>query len=190
MLAWNPNGQGPAAPAGTLITLVGTAVAISAGVAVAYTGMGIQNPANSGKKAVVVRAYVAPTATGPAADTPIGLMKLNAGTASIGATSGMAGTAVAAGIAGFPSGTAVSVMTIIGTASVLNGTAAPGLVNSLNFVKVVGVLGTNISGIVAPDLNGEITVLPGETLLIGANAAVTGIPELVWFESPLTTSGI
>lgn len=169
-------------PGAQVYSFVGTAITFSAGLAVSYAGLGIQNPATSKTKITVLKMGVAPTSA-PAGVFPVGFGKLVAGTASMGTLAAMAGVITAPGVVG----TATGVGSIFGTATVLNGTAAAGL-NALNYTAMAGgIIGTGTGGtwIPAADLSGEATVMPGESGVLLSNAAITGIPYLVWVESPI-----
>jgi hypothetical protein len=205
-LVWNLPGT-PTALQGQVFTAsLGTAVAFSVGPAVAYTGLAIANPATSSLrppvKLIPLRVTLAPTSAG-ASNVPFGLLKLTGqGTASNGGLSAFSGQLFTPGFLGTcaSNGTAAagaaavglgtSVVQIGGTFSVINGTAAGTGVNTLYWAEMCGVVvaGTStIGGNLGPtDLSGFTTVMPGETLAIGADIAVTARASLTWLEVPLT----
>jgi hypothetical protein len=166
---------------------------------VAYTGLALANPATVagtvGTKIVVLKAGFAPTAVSASGvPVPWGLMKLTGqGTASNGGLSLFSGAIFAQGIAG----TATGIAALGGTFSVVNGTAAGTGANTLYWTEMCGVLvngtGAGTAAWTAAfepasvDLSGFTTVMPGETVAIGANAAVTGFPSLTWLEVPLSS---
>lgn len=173
----------PTTAGAQIYSFVGTAVAFSAGLAVAYTGCGIQNPASSKVKITVLKSLAAVTIA-PAGTSVLGFGKLSPGTATLGTLSGVAGVITSPGI----SGTTTGVGLLFGTATVLNGTAG-GQTNSLNYVSIQGVLlgtGASISQWITPaEQAGDVTLMPGESGMILSSIAHTGLPYLVWIETPI-----
>ena len=194
MLIWNFNNQGPYTPPGTVFEVaLGTAVTFSAGPTVSYSGLALNNPATpAGKtpvKLVPLRVALEPTGVaGVAAASPWGLLKFTAcGTASVANLSGFPGVILSPGAVGTQTGVAV----VCGTFSVINGTAAGTGSNTLYWQELCGVLiGTSTQltvGSPAVDLQGFTSVMPGETLAIGCNSAVTGLAAITWVEIPLNS---
>jgi hypothetical protein len=193
------NQTGPYALQGQVFSaFLGTAIAFSAGLAVAYAGLGIANPVGSGAKVTILRAAFAPTATGPATMSPWGLAKLLGpinGTTSMGTLSAFSGIVVCAGAAGtaqvqgtslgkIGTGQGTSVCQLFGTATVLNGTAGPSVLG-LNWTEVMGCHGTNLIGPVEADATGATVLYPGETAVIVSAVAVTSLAGLEWLEGSL-----
>ena len=191
------NQSGPYALQGQVFTAaLGTAIAFSAGLALAYTGLGILNPVGSGAKVTILRASCGPTAV-PTGIVPWGIAKLGPGTATLGTLSAFSGvitcaggpgtaatgaTSLSAATRGTNQGT--SVCTVFGTATVLNGTAGPTAANGLNWVEVLGANGTAGIGPVQSD-SLAATLYPGESAVIVCQAAVTALAGLVWLEGSL-----
>lgn len=199
MLVWNFDGSGPNPPPGQIFTAsLGTAVAFSVGLAVAYTGLALANPATPagkvGVKVVPLRVTFAPTvlAGGTAA---WGIVKLTTnGTASNGGVSAFSGAVFQIGFRGTcatngtsPLGVGTSAVQIGGTFSVINGTAAGTGANTLYWQEMLGAMagGTGVQGPV--DLGGYSCAMPGETLAISPNLAVTGLASISWIEVPLNS---
>lgn len=196
MLIWNFNGQGPYTPPGQVFTTcLGTAVAFSAGPAVAYAGLALANPATVAGKAPVklvpLRVNFTPSAA-VSGTIPWGLMKLTGqGTASNGGLSAYSGVIMSPGYAGTVPAT-VPVGQLGGTFSVSNGTAAGTGSNTLYWQEMVGAVnaGTGIGGggaSTAADLTSFVCAMPGETLAIGVQAAVTCLASISWVEVPLNS---
>lgn len=183
--------------AGQVYTAVGTAVAFSAGLAVAYAGLGLQNPSTSKVKITPLKIGFAPTGTGGTSNAgcPYGFAKLIAGTAALGTLSAFTvggGVVTGPGLVGTATGAAV----VFGTATVLNGTAGPSA-NGLCIVTVIGVTAGAGTGagtqaftpaagsVTSGELHGEVTLMPGESGVIFVNQAIAGIPSITWLEQPL-----
>lgn len=199
MLIWNFNGQGPNPPPGQIFTAaLGTAVAFSAGLAVGYTGLALANPATVAGQTPVkltpLRVTFAPTALagGTAA---FGLVKLTGqGTASNGGLSAFSGVVMSPGFQGTcatngtRAGLGTSVVQIGGTFSVINSTAAGTGANTLYWAEMLGAMAAGTGGPNGPvDLQGFTTVMPGETIAIAPNLAVTGLASISWLETPLNS---
>ena len=192
MLIWNFNGQGPYTPPGQVFTTcLGTAVAFSAGPAVAYAGLALANPATVAGKAPVklvpLRVNFTPSAA-VSGTIPWGLMKLTGqGTASNGGLSLYSGVIMSPGYAGTVPAT-VPVGQLGGTFSVSGGTAAGTGSNTLYWVEMCG-NANNGTGAPSPpvDLLGFASVMPGETLVIAPLLAVTATAGLTWCEVPLNS---
>ena len=190
MLVWNFNGQGPGGIQGQVYTAtLGTAVAFSAGVAVAYAGLALANPATvAGKvpvKLVPLRINLSPTAA-VSGTVAWGILKLTGqGTASNGGLSAFSGAIFAPGVAGTATGVAI----VGGTFSVINGTAAGTGSNTLYWQTMIG--GVNCgtgAGSLPVDLQGYESALPGETLAIGCTVSgVTAQASITWAEIPLNS---
>lgn len=190
MLTWNANGGGPAPLAGSVYTAVtGTAVAFTGTGVLSTTGLGISVPGTATFKATLLRASLQPTGTGAGANSGVWGIGVVCGTATIGATSGFAGIVRSPGI----KGTAAPGCTVFGTASVLNGTAADGL-NGISWTRLCGAIsGTNAGGGGAPppvDFHGEISIMPGEAIVVCSPTAETALADLTWVETPFTTPGL
>jgi hypothetical protein len=196
-LVWNLSGP-LTLPGRVFTTTTGTAVAFSAGVALAYTGLAVANPATvggaCGTKLVLIKASFQPSVVSAnAVPVPWGIMKLTGqGTASNGGLSLWSGAIFQQGTAGTGTGIAI----VGGTFSVINGTAAGTGSNCLYWAEMCGsiVNGTGagtaawtMATVNAADLSGFTTVMPGETAAIGLNAAMTGFASLTWLEVPLNS---
>lgn len=199
MLVYNFNGQPASAPGQIFSASLGTAVAFSAGLAVAYAGLAIANPATpTGKtpvKLVPLRVNFTPTAA-VSGTIAWGLVKLTGqGTASNGGISAFSGVVLACGIAGtcatggtVPLGVGTSVVQIGGTFSVVNGTAAGTGSNTLYWAGMLGNANCGTGAASVPvDLQGALTVMPGETVAISPVLAVTGLASIDWLEVPLNS---
>ena len=200
-LQWNFNGQGPySLPGQVFMSALGTAVSFSACPTTSYVGLALNNPATVAGKAPVklvpIRLSLTPVGTSGVAQTvPFGLMKLVAtnavNTASNGGMGAYSGVIMAPGYTGtVPVTTPIGVLG--GTFSVLNGTAAGTGSNTLYWQEMIGAVssGTGVAGGGAysyADLTGLVCAMPGETLAIGVNAAVTCLASLTWVEVPLNS---
>lgn len=202
-LVWNI--EGPLNLPGQVFTAaLGTAVAFSAGVAVAYTGLALANPKTpAGQvpvKLIPLRAELAPTTVSLVnAPVPWGILKLTGqGTASNGGLSAFSGSIFSPGFAGTavtgtsPAGVGSCIAQVGGTFSVINGTAAGTGSNTLYWQELCGCLGvgtaTNYaSPNAAVDLQGFTSVMPGETIALAANIAVTGLASISWLEVPMNS---
>jgi len=189
VLIWGFNGQNPGGIQGQVYTAaLGTAVAFSAGVATAYTGLALANPATvAGQvpvKLVPLRVNLTPTAA-VSGTIAWGLLKLTGqGTASNGGLSAFSGAIFANGVLGTATGVAV----LGGTFSVKNGTAAGTGSNTLYWQEMLGNVNCGTGAPSAPvDLQGFTSVMPGETLAIGCNLAVTALAQITWAEIPLNS---
>jgi hypothetical protein len=195
MLVWTLNGP-DRMPGQFFVAALGTAVVFSAGLALGYTGLMIYNPPTVkgvvAKKLIPLRVSFTPTGTATATgNCPLGLIK-DVGTCTAGNFSGFSGIITSQGI----EGTATGVAIIAGTASYLNGTAGPSL-NGPNWIQMLGnVAGgtqagaspvpvTGYSGIY--DLMSEESVMPGESVAICTNQAVSGLCSIAWVEVPLNS---
>ena len=192
MLIWNFNGQGPYTPPGQVFTTcLGTAVAFSAGPAVAYAGLALANPATVAGKAPVklvpLRVNFTPSAA-VSGTIPWGLMKLTGqGTATNGGLSLYSGVIMSPGYAGTVPAT-VPVGQLGGTFSVSGGTAAGTGSNTLYWLEMCGNANNGTGAPSAPvDLLGFASVMPGETLVIAPLLAVTATAGLTWCEVPLNS---
>ena len=192
MLIWNFNGQGPYTPPGQVFTTcLGTAVAFSAGPAVAYAGLALANPATVAGKAPVklvpLRVNFTPSAA-VSGTIPWGLMKLTGqGTASNGGLSLYSGVIMSPGYAGTVPAT-VPVGQLGGTFSVSNGTAAGTGSNTLYWVEMCGNACPGTGACSAPvELLGMVSVMPGETLVIAPLLAVTAQAGMTWVEVPMNS---
>jgi hypothetical protein len=203
-LNWNLNGQGPNQLPGSVFTAaLGTAVAFSAGLAVAYTGLVIANPATPRGavpvKLVPLRVNLVPTAA-VSGTVAWGLVKLTGqGTASNGGVSALSGVVFASGLAGTVAinvspgaggyvGAGSSVAQVGGTFSVINGTAAGTGANTLYWQEMLGNVNSGTGAASVPiDLPGFTSVLPGETVAISPVLAVTGLASITWLETPLNS---
>lgn len=148
-----------------------TALAMSAALATTYTGIGIYNPQNSGKLIVPVKVKFAVSAIEAALSTqgliggtavPSGLTTLTVQNAPLGGTS----TGV---------GVAFSAATI----------AAPVWLEHLLDANENATPTLNLAPTVPVYLDGEIALLPGSYLCLGALTAVTGLGSIAWAELPL-----
>ena len=189
MLVWNQNGQGGNSIQGQVFTAtLGTAVAFSAGPAVAYTGLAIANPATApgavAKKLVPLRVNITPTAA-VSGTIAWGLLKLTGqGTASNGGMSAFGGAIFTPGF----TGTSTPVAIVGGTFSVVNGTAAGTGSNTLYWQSMLGNVNCGTGAASFPvDLQGFESVMPGETLAIGCVLAVTAQASITWAEIPLNS---
>ena len=197
-ISWNFNGQGAfSVPGSVFSSALGTAVSFSAFPTVGYTGLALVNPATvAGKtpvKLVPLRVSLTPIGTsGVQQSVPFGFVKLTGqGTASNGGLSAYSGAIFAPGYQGTVPAT-VPVAQLGGTFSVINGTAAGTGSNTLYWQEMVGAVnaGTGIGGggaSTAADLTSFVCAMPGETLAIGVQAAVTCLASISWVEVPLTS---
>jgi hypothetical protein len=199
-LNWNISGQGPNQLPGQVFTAsLGTAVAFSAGLAVAYVGLAVHNPVTAAGavpvKLVPLRVNFSPTAA-VSGTIAWGLVKLTAqGTASNGGLSlfsgalfspGFAGTCVTGGTG--QTGVGTSVAKVGGTFSVVNGTAAGTGSNTLYWQDMVGNVNSGTGAQSVPvDLPGFTSIMPGETLGIAPVLAVTGLASISWVEIPVNS---
>jgi hypothetical protein len=204
-LAFNQNG--PYSLAGQVFSAqLGTAQGFSVGLAIAYAGLGISNPVNSGAKVTILRANLAPIGTGAASCSPWGIAKLMGpigGTTTMGTLSAFSGAVVCAGqpgtaatgastlavatlstVPGNPGRQGTSVCTLFGTATVLNGTAGPSVLG-LNYVEVLGVIGTSAGGNGVADTVGNVVLYPGETAVIVSAVLCTALAGVTWVEGSL-----
>jgi hypothetical protein len=173
---------------------MGTAVAIPAGLPVAYTGgLVLFNPPTAPGATPVrlipvsVSAAFTGTATG---NTPAwGFAKLiGAPLGTLTATFGLgafSGMITSPGVAGTASGVAV----VAGSATILNGTAGGSYaINALNYVCVLGAasLGTSTSLASATtrvETDAETNVMPGEILVLFSHNSITALASISWIEA-------
>jgi hypothetical protein len=195
MLVWNLNGQGGNSLQGSVFAAVGTSITSSAGLAISYAGLGVQNPSTSGKKITPLQISFTPTGTGASNNgCPFGLIKI-LGTAAAGTLSGFGGFVATVGVAGTATN---AVGTAFGTCTILNGTAGPSA-NGLCWMQIVGEISGGGTGAGTQaftptagaqtgfDLQGLVSAMPGESIAIGVNQATAGIFGMIWLETPLTS---
>ena|SRR5271166_763828 len=174
------NGAGPISGA-VYVTATQTAVGFSVGVATNLSGLGIYNPVIAGTggtavKVVLLDANLAPSAV-PAAVSVAMIAKWNTmqgtGTGFTGVKSANA-PIFQHGLAG----------TSTNSTAVVFGTGSTMIIPS--FVKALYGLGTYSGVTPGPlQLQGEISLLPGEAAIIVGSTAATGFASLTWAEVPL-----
>jgi hypothetical protein len=175
------------------VAVSGTSVNFTAGLPVAYTGFALSNPPTvSGqvpKKLTVLRVSFCQVGTATATgNCPVGLIKFTTGgTASVGSASTVAGVIFPVGAAGTASS---NIGTLAGTFTLLNGTAGPANVNALNWVQLfldvaAGTFAAPATGLY--ELQGEVTIMPGETVAIAPVAALSAMAGFHWVEIPLNS---
>jgi|SRR5580700_1719890 hypothetical protein len=183
------NFQGPNNLPGRLfVATVGTAVAFSAGLAIANTGLTLYNPATAGPvngsstqgtKVIVLRAGFNPTGTGTT--EAWGFVK-TISTATLGALSAFSGNIFLAGAA---AGTGSGCLQLAGTSSWLNGTANTTQMWVTQPQSILGTLGGQSTTIV--DFHGELTLMPNEGCVLVPVGAVTAQATVVWAELPFSS---
>lgn len=191
---------GPTSPPGKIYTAaLGTALAFTAGLAVANSGcLGIANPATvagtAPVKLIPVAVTFCPTGTNLANTPAWGLAKLiGAPLGTLTATFGLgafSGMITSPGVVGTASGVAV----VFGSATILNGTAGGSYaINALNWVEFLGCAGLGTATAQGPapsrvDLGGEVNVMPGEILLLQPQNAQVALASISWVEAAYQNS--
>lgn len=161
---------------------MGTAVVFVAGLFTAtYAGIGLQNPAAGGTyltpvKLVPLKATWVNAGVGTA-NNFIGLAKIY-GTNSAYGLSGAPGPVFAAGVSGT---TTARKATVFGTFTMSNGTCTSAVIQWL----AGGGATAGAPNAAQSSLDGEITVMPGETLVFVSGIAGTGVASITWAEVPL-----
>jgi hypothetical protein len=183
------NFQGPNNLPGRLfVATVGTAVAFSAGLAVANVGLTLLNPATpgpvngsstQGTKVIILRAGFYPTGTGTT--EAWGFVK-TISTATLGALSAFSGNIFLAGAA---AGTGTGCLQLAGTSSWLNGTANTTQAYVTLLQGILGTLGGGMATIT--DLHGELTLMPNEGCVLVPTGAITAQATVVWGEFPFSS---
>jgi len=190
MLIWNFNGQGPySLPGAVFVAALGTSASFTAGCPVAYSGMAIANPPTVAGKVPVKLVPLQVNFSGIGTGTGTGawgLVKITGGTATYGTLSAFSGIVTSPGSVGTTTGVAI----VTGTFTVLNGTAGPSA-NGLNYIQYLGAVGGTATqyppSAVQAQLDGLLSVMPGEIMAIAPTAAMLGVGSIAWVEVPLNS---
>jgi hypothetical protein len=197
MLIENFNGQGPySSPGQKLTAVMGTAASFAAGLPSNYVGLALVNPATAAGaapvKLVPLRAAFVGIGTGAGGPSLWGFAKYSsltaAGTASISGATGFSGIITSPGTPGTSTGRAI----VCGTFTLNNGTAGPAASNAGNWVQILGAapLGTATAyqnALVTAELNGELSALPGEALVLVSAIGMSAQGSVTWVEVPLNS---
>ena len=174
-LLGNMTGAAPT-PCSIYTAAMGTAVVFSAGLAVAYSGYGLYNPLPTGTQSAVklvpLNVSAIPTALSTAPNWFALAKYIGTGTAFAGGAS--TGAVVQQGFAGT---TTNQRAVVFGTGSMA---VAP------VYTKFMSAFGTgNPPGLVLFQLDGDMTVLPGEAVMFIQGIAGTGLCSFTWAEVPV-----
>jgi hypothetical protein len=198
MLTWTLLGP-TNLPGQLFVAAMGSSCDFSARVTLNYTGLALSNPPTfpgaQAKRLVPLRLTFVPTGTTTALGfgAVLGIAKAT-GTCTAGNFSGFSGIITSKGIPGTATGIAI----VAGTASWLNGTAVGSPVHGPNWVQFLGLVPQMSSGAVPAgsalaggsclyDLQSEEGIMPGETMVITPNVAISAVASIAWVEVPLNS---